>query len=47
MAPFNRLIRSAKQVGARQRQRNYLTDIICGPDTTYRSELIEAISDTR
>jgi hypothetical protein len=31
MAPFNRLILSAKQVGARKRQRSYLTDIIAGP----------------
>jgi hypothetical protein len=42
MTTFNRLIRAAKQAGARRRQRDYLTDIICGPDTTYRSELIEA-----
>lgn len=47
MAPFNRLIRSAKASRCSQAQRDYLTDIICGPDTTYRSELIEAISDTR
>jgi hypothetical protein len=44
MTTFNRLIRTAIHAGARKRQRDYLTDIISGPDTTYRSELIEAIS---
>ena len=47
MTAFNRLIRTAPQVGARKRRRDYLTGIISGPDTTYRSELIEATSSTR
>ena len=47
MTTFTRLIRTALQAGARQRNRDHLTDIISGPDTTYRSELIEATSSTR
>jgi hypothetical protein len=47
MTTFTRLIRTALQAVARKRQRDYLTDIIGGPDTTYRSELIEATSSTR
>ena len=47
MTAFTRLIRTALQAGARKRQRDYLTDILGGPDTTYRSELIEATSSTR
>jgi hypothetical protein len=47
MTTFTRLIRSALQAGARKRDRDYLADIIGGPDTTYRSELIEATSSTR
>ena len=47
MTTFTRLIRTAMQVCACRRQRDYLTDIISGPDTTYRSELIEATSSTR
>ena len=46
MTTFTRLIRSALQAGARKRHRDYLADIIGGPDTTYRSELIEATSST-
>ena len=40
-------IRTAMRAGARKRQRDYLTDILSGPDTTYRSELIEATSGIR
>ena len=47
MTTFTRLIRTALLAGARKRQRDYLTDIIGGPDTTYRSELIDATSSTR
>jgi hypothetical protein len=47
MTTFTRLIRIALQAGARKRHRDYLTDIMSGPDTTYRSELIEATSSTR
>ena len=47
MTMFTRLIRTGLQAGARKRQRDYLTDIISGPDTTYRSELIEATSSAR
>jgi DNA polymerase/3'-5' exonuclease PolX len=47
MTTFTRLIRTAVQAGSCRRQRDYLTDIISGPDTTYRSELIEAMSGTR
>jgi hypothetical protein len=47
MIEITRLIRIALQAGARKRQRDYLTDIIGGPDTTYRSELIEVTSSTR
>jgi hypothetical protein len=47
MITMTRLIRTALQASARKRQRDYLTDIIGGPDTTYRSELIEATSSTR
>jgi hypothetical protein len=47
MITMTRLIRTALQAGARKRQRDYLIDIIGGPDTTYRSELIEATSSTR
>jgi hypothetical protein len=36
------MIRTALQAGARKRQRDHLSDIISGPATTYRSELIEA-----
>ena len=47
MTTFTRLIHTAMQAGARKRQRDYLTDIIGGPHTTYRSELIEATSSPR
>ena len=47
MTTFTRLIRTAMRAGARKRQRDYLTDILSGPDTTYRSELIEATSGIR
>ena len=47
MTTFTRLIRSALQAGARKRNRDHLTDIISGPDTTYRSELIDARSTLR
>jgi hypothetical protein len=47
MATFTRLIRTALQAGARKRHRDYLTDIISGPDTTYRSEFIVATSSPR
>ena len=43
MTTFTGLIRAARQARARRLQREHLTDILCGPDTTYRSELIEAI----
>ena len=33
---------AAIQAGACRRQRDHLSDIISGPATTYRSELIEA-----
>ncbi len=42
MIDITRMIRTAMRAGARKRQRDYLIDIIGGPDTTYRSELIEA-----
>ena len=42
MTTFTRLIRTAIQAGACRRQRDHLSDIISGPATTYRSELIEA-----
>jgi hypothetical protein len=44
MTTLNRLARTARQARARKRQRDYVTDIMCGPDTTYRSELIDALS---
>jgi hypothetical protein len=47
MNTFNRVIRTAMEALARKRQRDYLTDIICGPDTTYRSELMEVMSSAR
>jgi hypothetical protein len=47
MIDITRVIRTALQAGARKRQQDYLTDIIGGPDTTYRSELIEATFTTR
>lgn len=47
MTTFTRLIRSALQAGVRKRNRAHLTDIISGPDTTYRSELIDAGSTIR
>jgi hypothetical protein len=47
MTTFNRLIRTAMQAGARKRQRDHLAAIISGPDSTYRSELIEATCSAR
>ena len=47
MTTFTRLIHTAMHSGARKRQREYLTDIISGPHTTYRSELIEATFSPR
>jgi hypothetical protein len=46
MIMINRLIHRAKQAGTRQRQRDHLTSVIYGPHTTYRSELIDAVSRT-
>jgi hypothetical protein len=46
MTTFSRLVRAARQVGARKRQRDYLSHIVSGPDTTYRSELIESTSSS-
>jgi hypothetical protein len=47
MTTFTRLIRTALRAGACKRQRDHLSDIISGPDTTYRSELIEASCSRR
>jgi len=44
---INRLIRTVKQAGARKRERDHITAVLCGPDSTFRSELIEVMSRTR
>jgi hypothetical protein len=47
MNMINRLIRTAMQAGARKGERDYVTAVLRGPDTTFRSELIEVMSRAR
>jgi hypothetical protein len=47
MNMINRLIRTAMQAGARKREQDYITAVMCGPDSTFRSELIEVMSRAR
>jgi hypothetical protein len=44
---MDRLLRTARQAVARNRDRNFVSDVLNGPDSTFRSELIEIISRTR
>jgi hypothetical protein len=47
MIMIDRLIRTARQAVTRKRGQDFVADIISGPDTTFRSELIEVMSRTR
>ena len=42
-----RLIQAARQASARRRERDHLDDVLHGPDSTLRSELIEIMSSVR
>ena len=42
-----RLIRAAMQADARKRERDYVTNVLRGPDSALRSELIEVMSRAR
>ncbi len=44
---ISRIMRIAMKANARRRDREYVTSILRGPDTTFRSELIEVMSNTR
>jgi hypothetical protein len=47
MIMIDRFIRTARQAVTRKRGRDFVAGIISGPDTTFRSELIEVMSRTR
>jgi hypothetical protein len=44
---IERLIRTAVQAVTRERERNFVTGVLNGPDNTFRSELIEVMSRAR
>jgi hypothetical protein len=47
MTMIYRLIQTAKQARARRRERDYFNAVLRGPDSTFRSELIEVMSSLR
>lgn len=47
MTTVHRLIRLAVQANTRRRDRDYIAAVLRGPDSTFRSELIEVMSHAR
>lgn len=47
MNTIHRLVRSARQSAARRRNEAYIASILRGPDTTFRSEIIEVMARVR
>ena len=47
MIMIDRLVRTAMKTVARRREQNFVTQVLTGPDNTFRSELIEVMSRTR
>ena len=47
MTMINRLLRIATAASARRRERDYIAGVLQGPNTAFRSELIEVMSRAR
>jgi hypothetical protein len=47
MIMIDRFIRTVRQAASRRREQNFVADVLNGPDSSFRSELIEVFSRAR